>query len=154
MLEAPLSRAFSADGCPCHRDLELHRNYLASGKLKSPKGWFYGAGACMSLAAVAVLEFLRSPEFPDSEKAPLYLVEGFFSKHAQEPTNIKHGHKCVAAHLLREALKSPAPALHFPLSECGGALRPLSKVLMGDLIPSILLRRELHLKNALHAVLT
>jgi hypothetical protein len=145
ILEAPLSRAFSDQECPCHRDVELRRNYFKDGKLKSPKGWFYGAGACMSLAAFTMLEFLQSLSFLDSGEMHLHLIEGFYSKHSAEGGDIKHTHTSVANHLLHETLKSPPPKLHFPRSECGRPLRSLSQELMGDLIPSILLRRELQL---------
>jgi hypothetical protein len=75
ILEAPLSMSMTKQGNPCHRDIELQRNYAAGHGPLSPKGWYYQAGANLSLGSTMFLRGLVVPRGLE-----IFLAEGFYCR--------------------------------------------------------------------------
>jgi hypothetical protein len=129
ILESPLSMAFDHAGNPCHRNVELGRNYRRGARPTTPKGWFYQAGANLTLGSV---RFLRSLAIPDNVN--VYLIEGFYC--SIRPGE-EHPPDQVVASILVEHFRSQdrAPLVQ-PLSETvGGPLQILHG--LEDLVPFV-----------------
>ncbi len=142
ILEAPLSFAFTGDGNPCHRHIELRRSYKARSGPISPKGWFYQAGATLSLASLVFLKRLQIPE-----NVVVHLIEGFYcniTKNECHPAD-----PAVAEALAKQFCKRDRPPLIAPRSEsCGGRIESLPGVPgLSDRVPPVLLRPELLLRT-------
>jgi hypothetical protein len=143
ILEAPLSAAFTHEGNPCHRQIELQRNYLPGQRPRSPKGWYYQAGANLSLGSI---QFLRSLDIPKAFE--LHLAEAFY---CSVQANENHpDHHAVATELLEAFRGMPGKPLVKPSPETAGgkvvSLPGLEELVPG--IPGVLLRPGLELSPA------
>jgi ribonuclease HI len=87
ILEAPLSGCFNAEGNPIARDFDAKRGDGRS--LESGRGWYYGAGASVTLAAVFFLRRLRDALAATDADVTVSLFEGFvtFKQQATEHTD-------------------------------------------------------------------
>lgn len=141
ILEAPLSMAMTADNNPCHRQIELPINYVPGHAPLSPKGWFYQAGANLSLGSTILLRQLHVPK-----KLKVLLVEGFYCRMgAGEPAT---PHVVVAQALITKLLENAGAALVTPSPETQGGTTRLLPGVEGivDGIPGILLREGMRLR--------
>ena len=140
IVEAPLSMALTKAYNPCHRKIELQRNYEGAAP-RTPKGWFYQAGANLCLGSSVFLSKLSIPKFPKS----VHIVEGFYC--SISPGEVHAEDMAVAKHLLK-CFRTPGTKLHEPKaqSEDGSVflLPGLDPLIEG--IPSVLLRHELTLE--------
>lgn len=142
VVEAPLSMALSQNGNPCHRHIELQRNYEKCGGPRSLKGWYYQAGANLSLGSVVLLRKLAIPS-----KLTVMLIEGFFC--SIDPDEAHATHLRVAQDLLVRLDQMRGQQLVSPRPESqGGTLHilPGLEELVKE-IPGILLRDGLQLKH-------
>ena len=140
LLEAPLSMAFTDNGNPCHRNLELQRNYAPGRAPRSPKGWWYQAGANLSLASIV---FLRALEVP--ETVSVLLAEGFFCSISPDEQHPKDDE--VARVLLTAIQEQAGLPLVVPKSEVNDGMVRVLPGLEGLIttVPGVLLRPELEL---------
>jgi hypothetical protein len=140
LIEAPLSVALTSSGAPCHRHIELCGAYEKSAAPQSPKGWFYQAGANLTLGSVFFIRGLKVPE-----GLSVYLIEGFYCSIEQGK---KHDEDdFVAEHLRDLLLKRGGQPLVKPQGVEGAIfLAPGLESLVNG-IPAILLREGLALKR-------
>ena len=140
IVEAPLSIALTEAYNPCHRNIELQRNYEGAAP-RTPKGWFYQAGAILCLGSSVFLSKLQVPK----SLMPINIVEGFYCSILRG--EVHAGDKAVAEHLL-ECFLNPVTILHEPQAESEDGsvflLPGLDPLIDG--IPSVLLRHELKLE--------
>jgi hypothetical protein len=141
IVEAPLSMAMTQLGNPCHRQIELRRNYEKKASPRSPKGWYYQAGANLSVGSVVLLKALIVPECVDVQ-----LIEGFYCSVSADESHSSH--KDVAKDLLSRLITQNGEALVEPLAESDGGSVMLLPGLDGlvEGIPGVLLRDGLQLK--------
>lgn len=142
IVEAPLSIAFSADANPCHRQIELRRNYCARKSPISPKGWFYQAGANLSLASMF---FIRGLDVP--KDVTVHLIEGFYCNIVKNDTHPADAH--VAETLVTHFQDEKRPDLVAPRPEnSDGIMQALPGIpALDGKFPPVLLRPELKLKT-------
>lgn len=140
VVEAPLTMALTERGNPCHRHIELQRNYERGCAPRSPKGWYYQAGANLSLGSTILLRELRVPE-----GLIVLLVEGFYC--STTPDEVHASHQLVAESLLSRLHALAGQSLVTPRAEvCRGTVRLLPSLEdIVDGIPGILLREGLNM---------
>ena len=140
-IEAPLSIALTEAGAPCHRNFELQRHFTVGPR--SPKGWFYQAGANLTLGSTVLLRALKVPQ-----NLRVFLCEAFYCSH--EPGEVHAADEKVAAELLEHLRSSPGVSLKEPKPDTkGGRIEVLPG--LENLIqdpPFVLMRKELELKSA------
>ena len=140
VIEAPLSMALTSHGNPCHRQIELQRNYALGASPRGPKGWYYQAGANLSLGSTI---FLSNLVVPDGLK--ILLVEGFYCR--VSPDESPASHQQVAERLLQRLLHLKEPLVTPLPDEPQGTVRVLPGMEnLVEGIPGILLRDGLQLK--------
>lgn len=143
IMEAPLSMGRTQQGNPCHRNVELKRYYQRGASPRSPKGWYYQAGANLSLGSILFLQAIQIPDHVN-----VLLAEGFYCSILPD-----EGHaddQQVASQLLHHALDQPGADLVVPLPERqGGSVVPLPGLaeLFGHGVPGVLLRPGLQLNH-------
>jgi hypothetical protein len=141
VIEAPLSMALTSIGNPCHRHIELQRSYEVRCAPRSPKGWYYQAGANLCLGSVIFLRELTVP----ADLAVL-LVEGFFC--SISPDEAHPSHLRVAQDLLAQLDELRGQRLVSPQAASeGGTVRVLPGLdTLVTQVPGVLLRRGLQLR--------
>lgn len=140
-IEAPLSIALTTAGAPCHRNFELQKHFKVGPA--SPKGWFYQAGANLTLGSTVLLRALNVPP-----GFTVHLCEAFYCAH--EPGEVHPADEKVAAQLLAHLLASPGLALKEPKPDAPGGRIEVLPGLEGLIQdpPFVLLRKELELISA------
>jgi hypothetical protein len=135
IVEAPLTMALTVNGNPCHRQIELQRNYQRGRAPRSPKGWYYQAGANLSLGSSVFLQKLLVPD-----NLILELIEGFYC--SVSPDERHADHQEVARHLIRRLHSLVGSELVLPQAETEGGAVYLLPGLEGTIngIPPVLLR--------------
>lgn len=141
IVEAPLSMAMTASGNPCHRQIELQRNYQPGRSPRSPKGWYYQAGANLSLGSSLFLQKLFVPD-----QLTVRLIEGFYC--SVSPDEGHATHRDVAAHMVACLYASVGQSLVTPLAEVANGIVQLLPGLQGIVsgIPRVLLRDGLDIR--------
>ena len=140
LIEAPLSVALTPLGAPCHRQIELRSAYEKTGAPQSPKGWFYQAGANLSLGSIFFIRGLKVPEDLD-----VFLIEGFYCS-IQRGT--EHDSDAYVAEHLRDSLLAHSGKLLIKPEAVDGKICPLPGLeSLVNGIPAVLLRDGLTLKQ-------
>lgn len=137
-IEAPLSIALTTAGAPCHRNFELKKHFKIGPT--SPKGWFYQAGANLTLGSTVLLRALAVPQ-----NFTVLVCEAFYCAH--EPGEVHPADEKVAAELLAHLRASPGLSLKEPKPDAEGGRIEVLPGLEGLIQdpPFVLLRKELEL---------
>jgi hypothetical protein len=143
IVESPLTMALTAHGNPCHRQIELQRNYQRGRAPRSPKGWYYQAGANLSLGSSVFLQRLIVPQ-----NLTVELIEGFYC--SISPDERHADHREVAQHLMQRLYSLAGSELVVPQAETEGGAVYLLPGLEGSIggIPPVLLRDGLEFRDS------
>lgn len=93
IIEAPLSGGFNSDGNPIVRDYDETRENGRS--LESGRGWYYGAGASVALAAVFFLRRVR--DLLGRSEVTIVLYEGFVSFKTKKSEHVDDARSLIDA---------------------------------------------------------